>query len=384
MRITIDDLKNRNIAVWGLGLNAVKCSYFLTTNGIEIECYFSNSPKVNKFCGKSVYEFDDKNKEDLFIIVATNVATYRIISKQLEGFGVVEFSDYIFYEWIGRKLVLLNGNCHMTIIQEYLMSLSLFNDLYSIYPAPLVCDNEEGISKTLCKQIDVFIHEDIRSNNEFGYKVSDEWIRSNVKNNIIDITIPHLFGLGKCLFPQHINAKNNLKINNGLDSNGMFPYGDSIIEGLLEEGRSEEYIIDYCKSNNAIEEKIILDNYTEFMNKIRVREESWDIKIYDFILSNIKDNQLFYDKGHPTNFVLHYISEKIAEILGVMKDDELICNNTLDTHEEPVYPVVKKVLGLKWEKKYIRNSKDAKKMKDKMDFEEYIKEYIYWKKISEA
>ena len=67
----------------------------------------------------------------------------------------------------------------------------------------------------------------------------------------------------------------------------------------------------------------------------------------------------------------------ILDMLHI-EDKRIVAEFSLDMHEEPVYPVVKDILGLKWSDQFIRNGRVAKKACEKMDFREYIEEYLWW------
>ena len=81
--------------------------------------------------------------------------------------------------------------------------------------------------------------------------------------------------------------------------------------------------------------------------------------------------------GHPTNVILRKYSIDILKKLGI--DDENIHTEVeLDAYEMPIYPSIKKILGLRWDKENIRQCKSAKRMRDTMNLEEYIYEYLWW------
>ena len=90
-----------------------------------------------------------------------------------------------------------------------------------------------------------------------------------------------------------------------------------------------------------------------------------------------QEEQLFYDPGHPTNFILKKIAEDVLSYLDI-PNKEISCEDTLDMHEIPVYPIVRKTLGLKWEKRFIRESSTAKSLNERMSFEDYIEQYLWW------
>ena len=115
--------------------------------------------------------------------------------------------------------------------------------------------------------------------------------------------------------------------------------------------------------------------------RLRNREKNWDIKCYNFILTNYKEHKLFYDQGHPTNYVIQYISREILKILNI-EDENVYSLIKMDEHEEFVYDCVKRALEMNWSEKIIRCSYSARKLAQAMDRKEYIHEYVWWKKLS--
>lgn len=157
----------------------------------------------------------------------------------------------------------------------------------------------------------------------------------------------------------------------------MFPHGDIVIDECIKRGMSVDEIIAYVKSDSIFSKEAILQNFAEYMEKIKKREEAWDIKIYDYIVLNYKKTKLFYDVGHPTNIIMKKISNEILAMLGMELCDREI-DTQMDIHETPVYPAVKKCLNLEWTEGYIRESNLAKKASVRMDLDEYVRLYVWW------
>lgn len=319
----------------------------------------------------------------IYIVIAVGrISTYLELAGQLNELGLVEFDDYIYYKWLDKKLVLLHGNCHMHIIKSYLESSNKFAEKYEFYPNPLICNNKEGkIADKVFDYCDLWIHEDIQEDNEYGYLLSDVYIRGKWLGggnyNKKEIIIPHLFGMGNAFFPQAAWNRRNEAINNAKEKNGMFPHADIIIDKCVEKGMKVEDIIAFCKGDSALERNVIIDNFNKYMDKIKKREKAWDIKIYDFIMENYKKNKLFYDGGHPANIIFKRICIDILREINIVGED-LHTNIFLDDFENPVYPTVKKCLKLEWNEYEIRKSQTGRKMCDHMDFDEYIREYLWW------
>lgn len=362
-------------AVRGTGIHGVKCTYLMQKSGIDIRYYLSRNKCTGIFRGKKVY---GENVDGLYIIVATSPEVYLEIADELRKSGKREFEDFAYYEWFFKDIVLLQGNCHMTVIKKFLLSSSEFRDRYVVYPYPLlVTDTKEFRTEPeIFRHIDVWIHQDIRANNQFGYEVSDDYIRPFVRPEIREIIIPHMYGIGRMLFPQSIALEGNPAINDGNDTDGLFPYGDKVIEKCIESGMDQDEIIAFCRSDRALEEAEIKENFNTHMNKLKMRESQWDIKIANFVEEHYRKEKLFYDDGHPTNVVMKQIVVEILKRLNI-KDSQIDCDMNMDTREVYVYPVVRKTLGLEWEDQEVRIT--GMKLDKHMDFEEYIKEYCWWR-----
>ncbi len=373
---TIKEKLRYGCAVRGTGMHGAKCAWMLSGHGIDIRYFITKGRmELETFRGKKVY---NENVESLYVVVATSPEVYLLVADEFRSEGKREFEDFAYYEWLFKDVVLLHGNCHMAIIKKFLLSSSAFRNHYAIYPYPLLISEtkEFRTEPEIFRHIEIWIHQDIRRNNQFGYKVSDEYIQSYVSPGIKEIIIPHLYGIGKMLFPQSIALGGNEAINDGLDEDGIFLHGDKVIEEAISRGMNIDEIIEYCKSDSVMSEEEIKYNFSVGMAKLREREKLWDIPIYDFIKDNYQEEKLFHDDGHPTNFVMKRIAEEILKRLQIY-DLQIHCDSRMDLNEKCVYPIVKKVLGLRWEDKEIRVT--GKKLAEYMDFEEYIREYCWWR-----
>lgn len=373
--LMIKEKLGHGCAVRGTGMHGAKCAWMLRRCGIDIRYFITKTGRVENFRGKKIYR---ENVEERYIVVATSPEVYLLVVDELRNEGKREFEDFVYYEWLFKDIVLLHGNCHMAIIKKFLLSSSVFTDRYAIYPYPLLVSEtkEFRTEPEIFQHIDIWIHQDIRKNNQFGYKVSDDYIRSYIRSETREIVIPHLYGIGKMLFPQSIALAGNEAINDGLDGDGLFLHGDKVIEEAISRDMNIDEIIAYCKSDRAMNEEDIRDNFHKGMAKLKEREKFWDIPIYDFVEDNYQKEKLFYDDGHPTNIIMKKIVEEILKKLQIF-DPEIHCDSRMDLNEKCVYPVVKKVLGLQWDDKEIRIT--GKKLAQHMDFEEYISEYCWWR-----
>lgn len=378
MKINMDYAMNKPIIVFGTGVDGFRCLNVLSRQyNVRPEYFVVNNCQQDKIKDFSVLECSRENIKGKFVIVATRETTYISIKEQFCKMGLMEFKDFIYYEWMFKKLVLLHGNCHLDVVESLLRSSSRFCNQYSIYPLFRICMiQEERIPLEVLHNVDLWIHEDIQENNSYSYFFSDKYLRDNMSDSIKEIIIPHLFGLGKLLFPYSEPNTRNPRLSNEQDRNGMFPHADLLIDRCVEKGLSIEKIVECCLDENALSAYEVMRNFENYMEKIRFREKNWDIKIADYISENYRKCKLFYDMGHPTNVLLKHITEKLLQKLDI--NEEIYTDLCLDYHEVPVYPTVRKHLKLDWEEKFIRQSDMAKRIESQMDMEEYVREYLFW------
>ena len=371
---------NDGIIVRGTGLHAARCSYLFMGLEIKIHYYLTVNRNNTTFRRKPVYSVAENPYHDMYVVVATDSKNYCVIAEELRNEGKKEFIDFAYYEWLVKDIVLLHGNCHMEILKSYLLSAKAFQDKYLFYPYPLLVSSTKTFrtEPEIFENVDIWIHEDIRDDNIFGFEVSDNYIRNYIDKDVKEICIPHLYGVGRMIFPQimELSDDSNEPINDGVDTDGLFLYGDWVVESCIKNGMQIEQIIDFCKSDIAIPPDQVLENFSVYVEKIKEREKSWDIKISEFILKTYKQHKLFYDDGHPTNVIMEYIARRVLDMLNI-SEENLACLDAMDAHEKCVYPCVKKALGLEWEEYEVRKS--GKKLCDHMDFDEFIKEYCYWR-----
>ena len=376
------DLSDKKVIIWGTGLDGVKALYLLEENNIEITCFLNTNCKIDNMKSYKVFEPSKEVVKDCFVIVATRYDIYPDIANTLKEWGLIEFDDFVYSEWLNKELVLLHGNCYMEYVKDVLLDSKSFTDKYSLYPNKAVFDNPGGeISHKALENIDVFLHQNISDKNPFSIKLADVYIKQFIRNDCKEIVFPNFVGLVCGMYPQcgeRDKRDINEAIRNGEDRNGMFPYADIIASNAIKENDNIEEIIEYCNSDKVLLKKDILQYFDIWIEKIKEREERWDIKILDYILLNYKEQQLFYDMIHPTEILFKEIFDQLFGLLNVEKKSEYIESVFMDGFEMPVYPYVKKVLGLKWTKATIRNGKYAKRLSDKMDLRDYIKEYAWW------
>lgn len=362
-----------DIVIWGTGAIARKLYYVIMENKeISVKYFVDNSP-VSSFYGYEVYRPDKENCGKYLVVVASHIH-YEEISAQMTEYGLKELKNFIPYEALEKTVVIVHGNCHVHIIKEYLKTSKTFNDKYYLYPLPLIQDNKKRyIKDDLLENCDVFIYQDIRRDNQFDERLSADYLAPKVHKRMI--CIPNVFGMGVFMFPQAVLATND---NEWRMLTVFFNYRDANIDTLWRNGKHNiRTIVDYLNST-VYDAEYVKNNLEECFEKMESREQFWDVKISAYIKNNYKKVQLFYEPAHPCNNILKKISEGILDILGIDKNELSEIAVNLGEHEIPVYKCVKEVLGLEYDKKYIRVGQKTKLVPKDMDLEEYCREYCYW------
>lgn len=374
------------IAVWGTDREAAEIYYKLERDGSGVAVFFDNAvAEDTRFLDRPVRKPTAENTAGYFIYIACKSHVYRAIADQLESYGRREMTDYIWYGLYWKKIVLLHGNCHMTLLRKLLLSTKDFvGGGYGLYPNPMIYENSRGyIDDNVLQACDVLIQQDIRRDNACGYRLSAEYLSERVNPDALQITIPNLHpNLGGMFFPLHAGNPDNAHLRkNRVNKNGMFPRAITVIDDMLAQGMTEQDIVERLNDSELLPEEQIIRQFQEGIDKIRQREQKCDVKTADFILRHYRERQMFYDGGHPASCVIKEMWRQICQLMGIRAELSAPVDMELDSYEEPILPCVKKALGLQYGAGYIRHWEDTCYSLDQpMDLAEYVREYLWWKK----
>ncbi len=364
----------QKIVIFGTGGHAARDFYTLRKD-YEVMWFFDNNKEGGTFQSKEIKKPDSNNIYKYFIAVSTSESFYAEIAEQLKRYGLMELKDFCLGSALGKKTVLLHGNCHMDILKQYMMTSDIFQKEYFIYPLPPIHKLKKKIDDDLLQNCNVFIHQDIRKENSFGYYFSDDYIVPRLGKMCKNIVVPNVVNFGKAFFPQMTINKNNPQYP-GSDY-GMFPFGDKNVDRLVEEGNCEIDKILAVIGGAFYTSEYVKQKFHEYVGEMFEREKNWDVKIMHYILKNYGLKKLFYDFRHPCNDIIREICIGVFKILNLDARDIGEVKETLGKYEQAVYPCVIQALHLQWGNENLREN--GFKLSDEiMDFKEYYREYLYW------
>lgn len=334
------------------------------------ECEFHQIP---------VYSFDNAPEIEKYIVLVIGNWEEYVNQKQiLRERGLQEFVDYIWAELFRKKVVCINANCHGTALIQYLNLSKKFCDKFAIYPTPNIHLNvQKAIDIDLLKNCDVYIHQDIQKNNKISYELSDEYCQNYLKVDCINITIPNLVGFGKWLYPN----LGEIIMDRSNENNLIFR--DSILDTAYKKVK-DNYLNSYLDyfENFAYQDRFLEELYDEVMQKLKTREEKWDVKVSDFIESNFRKIPMFVDAGHPSRYLMIEVGRQVLKILEAENDVDISTYKSFLGMPAPVSKSIRDYWKIRYEqemeprksflydKSYLYN--------EKIYIKEYVMEYIWW------
>lgn len=373
----------KKYVLYGTGWKAEQFLYnFKYKNEIA---YCLNTYNEGEFYGYTVYRWEDapKDLDQYTIIVATVWKYYVQIRDLLKKRNLVEFHDFIYSDAFDRKIAVVNANCYGIIIMGYLQKSKSFMQKYCIWEVPPICHNERHcLPEEIMEICDLYIHQDIRADNTFGFQLSDEYVIPRLKEGCLKITIPNMVGMGNWCFPWCTGLDHVKDFGNTYAQ--MF-WRDKLIDEAYAHcstvAEIMEYMDKYCDDNYLKIEKQINQLFEKFWEKLKSREQGWDMKVSDYIKENYLSEKIFIDVDHPSGAIMELICKQLGNLLGINDIEDKEIRYLLDGTEAFTPEIVKKVLGIRFEEKYVREEKifRLKYLTDvPMDRYEYIRQYIWW------
>ena len=231
---------------------------------------------------------------------------------------------------IPKKNMVIFGNCHFQEIQRNIIQ---YNEIRKNYLPYYICINgyvgnslgpktsNEGKKNftqdhiELFKKADIFIYQNIESDRGF---LNNKEVLKLVPSNCIKIKIPHY----RTSIYHYSWYKN--------------PYFDEMKKQINLEKTQINKIVKikkYIKNINETTQDIKL--FDEFIEKevddFKNVNNSSDINMYDFFISNWKNKKLFMGRGYPSSYFIFILTKKILEKINIFENlqfETMINNRT--------------------------------------------------------
>ena len=323
-----------------------------------------------------------KCRDDLF-----NYVNYRNILPEKICIALINEIKKKF----NKKAVVIFGNCQTRQLLTFLISNPTFYKNYFFIQIPEVCRyNEKSLpysQESFWAVTDLFISQRVGKGNRFSPLLATDNLSSKLSENAKIVWIPNVYFDG--YFPQHKQDSNYLQnardIGKPLPPSGNRMNGDKYVDKFLTKiigggGITISEFTEYIKKQDFISEKEVLEGVEKSFEELRKREKICDIHMSDVVVENYTKKQIFYSPNHPSQEILWEETKRILKFIGI---DDMTFDNFEKLLDEkssligvdiPIYPKVKKILGLKNSLTKYYSNKGVSNFRG--DYIEFLTEYV--------
>lgn len=293
---------------------------------------------------------------------------YRLLGNSQKDFHVL---INIILE--NKSLVIVHGNCQTHVVCNMLSNNEEFQKRYVVCEMPRLWLEEDAeeyevlFESQILARASFFLTQKISETNRFGREISSESMISLISERCKVIWIPNLYFTG--YFPQLKKYDQELKY--AWWEEHVLPIHNEHIETeviyLLILGKTDEDIIREISREDYYSEEFLHSNVKEELMQYKMREESIDIKMYDFLVDNYDKFLMFATPNHPTKDVLLELTRRILRKLGItdmyiLCDDNEVQAPCPKLLYYPIYPSVLRAFGLRDRKYYFRAKLQGKQL----------------------
>lgn len=237
------------------------------------------------------------------------------------------------------------ANCQGYSIFDALSTIPEFKKKYILkgHNNYIPLNDPTKISPETISKADVILFQPLHGEN--GAFDTDDIIKYAKKNCKI-ISFPYIYA--NWLWPFYIDDSKTI----------TYVYDDLVIRNLKKTHSNNEILNLYDKGEIDFN---LEERFKKSMEILYNKEKYTDVKVYDYIITNYKNLQLFNIKNHPTHHIFIYCANQILKLLNI---DAIIPDNTYigvynDTKYWPIAECVKNKLQLEYYDKdgtnYYRN-----------------------------
>lgn len=213
------------------------------------------------------------------------------------------------------------GNCQNGGLKDFLLLSEEFKNTFEIkwYANWQLIENQDSIPMQDVQDADLFVYQPLRP--EHGCYSTDPTIEGSIGYYVNDkcITITHPYIYSSYLWPI-------FQAGQGKNSNRWF--GNDSIDKLLSDGLSKSEILNLYRND-----KIDWEYEKRFQDSneiLKSKESITDIKISEFIKTNLNNQLLFLIPQHPTSIIFLNMANQVLKKLNMKELDQNVIKTSND------------------------------------------------------
>ena len=274
-----------------------------------------------------------------------NMVNYEELYEMAKRGGYTVF-DYIFVISLFKKITCVYGNQQSKRLAMMLGDSPLGKENIILYISSEKKINFENETELNSGSVELFSH--FLYQTEYNIFNTIDKIKNDLNRDCISLSFPNLFFSG--YFPQLTSNSNNVLLKSAYNEKGIVPFGDIIIQNMIEDGLTDDEIFESAMDLNLYDTAFVHHVLSESISKMYNDEDGSNIKIADYVRNNYKEECLFNSPDSPSNTLLLELCKKIITTLGHSDKYETRAYEEDNNFEMIIYPSVKTHLGLKFTK----------------------------------
>jgi hypothetical protein len=260
------------------------------------------------------------------------------------------------------KKCLVYGNCQSSVVRLYLHQHSEFAahyELLDINPVHLLEEKDVSYLESIVRAIDLFIYQPVSSSYRGIPQLSTDYLKSLLKptSQTISFPVAYFIGYNPEIYYLRIRDESGeiIRKDDGSVPQSPYAYHDKNILTLFSEGKGVDTTARTIKQEDFYAPDYVVIKLEETLSNLRLREQTIDLKISDFIEENFRKFRLFHVFNHPATWLIAYVTDLILKAQGftsrIAEFDRQ--PDLLAQYSFPIYPSLAKTLALEFETPFV-------------------------------
>lgn len=336
--------------------------YVMTDSMKYVDKRLRKNYEVVKFRKSRIHRGDYVIICKSFIHNIDKLPAYAVTRDRLLRMKYRPYKDFTYYRIFeageeNRQIMLFCGYCEMSGIKQVLELTSAVRDycmlFYHIGRETMEAAPGYRDFIATAKACDILVHAPLVVNRG----VLDEDILQIVSPQAQKIFIPQISFRGYAPYKAVKFGKRNTAARLFGTVYYPFLYEIPFVNEMIEDGRSNEEILEAASSPELYGKEEIEQNLQLALRMLEIMDSKSDIPIHDYIIENFRKRMLFKDSIHPNDELFFEYARKLSLYLNRNYGDEIdevqeICRKSgayfQVATEEPILPCVAKHLQLEF------------------------------------